>query len=469
MSDLVASPVVRLVVSHLATIVGFVMAMVLVARSEQQKRPTGSTMAWVLIIVLVPYVGVPLYLIFGGRKIKERSASKQRLYTMHATPNVEKGTTAYMLCASGAPEPTKDNRVEMLETGELAYAAVVEIIEQAKRSIHVSTLIFAGDEVGLAISDLLEKKARAGVEVRVLVDDLFRFRSNRAQIERLRDSGARVAWFMPVWSLPFRNHANLRLHRKAITVDGTITIVGGMNLAREYMGPTPIEGRWRDLSARVTGPAVDDVELLFEADWAFAAHVANEKRNPLPGTHDSTKRAGEAEIQVVGSGPDVPTDPIYDAFLSSIFGAKRRLWIATPYFVPDEALARAIVLAVRRGVDVHIVVPQRSNHPTADLAGGSYLREIAAAGGRIHCFVGAMMHAKIVVVDDSLGVLGSANMDMRSLFLDYEIALFFTSRREIEGLESWIESILPQCVDLAPAGRVRRIAESAARLIAPLE
>jgi cardiolipin synthase len=153
-----ASAVTHLVVSHLASILGFAMAVVLVARSARQRRPTGSTLAWVLAIVLIPYVGVPLYLAFGGRKLRQRSATKQKLYPALGAPIVASGTTTHMLCASGAPAPTAGNRVELLGTGEVAYAAVLEAIERAQRSIHVSTLIFAGDEVGLAISDRLEAK-----------------------------------------------------------------------------------------------------------------------------------------------------------------------------------------------------------------------------------------------------------------------------------------------------------------------
>jgi cardiolipin synthase len=452
--------------THLASIVGFVMALVLVARSAQQHRPIGSTFAWVLAIMLIPYVGVPLYLMFGGRKLKQRSEQKRQLYAEPQRTPAERGSLVHLLWASGAPPPTSGNTVELLATGEAAYAAVAEALRGASRSIHISTLIFAGDEVGLGLSALLEQKAREGLEVCLLVDALFRFRAGRRQVARLRAAGARVAWFMPVWSLRFRTSANLRLHRKAVLVDGAVAIVGGMNLASEYMGPTPLEGRWVDLSARLRGPVVADVEALFAADWAFAAPGARlaPARAPEP-----AQPAGGAAIQAVGSGPDVETDPIYDAFLTSIFSATRRLWIATPYFVPDDALARAIVLAARRGVDVRIVVPSRSNHLTADLSGGTYLREIAHAGARVHCFEGTMMHAKLMLVDDDLGVLGSANMDMRSLFLDYEVAFLFTSRPEIDGLAAWLETLFPRCRALLPATRTRALLESVGRLVAPLE
>jgi cardiolipin synthase len=453
---------VHLLLTHLLSIVGFVMAVIVIAVIVVQRRAPGTTFAWLLAIVLIPYIGVPLYLMFGGRKVMARDA-KQRLYA--PIPELEKDDSfGGMLCASGAPPPRAGNTCELYTTGEAAFAAVIEALESAQTSIRISTLILGADEVGDAILAVLESKARAGVEVRVLLDSLFKRRSGRKALRGLEQGGGHVAWFMPVWHLPFRRQmrANLRLHRKIIVVDGKTAIVGGMNLAHEYMGPTQAEGRWRDLSARVRGPAVADIDGVFRADWKFAAHedlIAPEPAAPT----------GDARLQTVGSGPDVADDLIYDAFLTAVFAARRRLWIATPYFVPDEALSRALVLACRRGVDVRVVVPAKSNHRTADYAGASYLRAVAAAGGRVCCFGPTMLHAKGILVDDTIAAIGSANLDMRSLFLNFEIALFATSAAEIASLAAWFDSVFPACGELPPAGAVRNLVESVARLVGPLE
>ncbi len=458
-----SSGVVQLLISHLVSIVGFAMGAVLVTVIVVQRRAPGTTFAWLLAIVLIPYVGVPLYVVFGGRKLRAR-VPKHPLYAAPAAP--PRGTIAAMLCASGAPPIRAGNEVALHVTGEIAYAAVLETLASAERSIHISTLILGNDEVGHAVIELLTAKARAGLEVRLLIDAMFKFRADRARLAALRRAGGRFAWFMPVWHLPSRRHANLRLHRKIIVVDGHTAIVGGMNLATEYMGPTPTAKRWRDLSSRVTGPAVADLAAVFRADWEFAAaeELAPGAIAALPPATD-----GGAAIQVIGSGPDVTNDLLYDAFLSAVFEARHRLWIATPYFVPDDGLARALVLAVRRGVDVRIIVPARSNHRTADLAGASYLRLVRAAGSKICCYEPGMMHAKCVLVDDHLAVFGSANLDMRSLFLNFEISLFLTSPAEVGNLAAWFESTWPACRDLAPAGRVRALVEALARLIGPLE
>jgi cardiolipin synthase len=228
------------------------------------------------------------------------------------------------------------------------------------------------------------------------------------------------------------------------------------------MGPTPLASRWRDLSMTVTGPAVADIGALFRADWEFAS---GEAMDPAP----TVAGDGPTRVQVIGSGPDSENDLIYDAFLSAIFEAKRRISIATPYFVPDEAIVHALVLAIRRGVAVQILVPLRSNHRTADLAGAAYLRELRDAGGSIRCYEPGMMHAKILLVDDDVGILGSANMDRRSFFLDYEIALLIADREEVARMEAWFLPLLERSVDLPPAGRIRALVEPFARLLAPLE
>lgn len=461
------SPIAHLVLSHVVSIVGFAMAIVLIADVLRSRRPAGSAMAWVLAIVLAPYLGVPLYLVFGGRKMLRAAQKKQRLYASPAPAGAPRNDLERMLIGVGAPPGRDGNEIRLLDTGEAAFREVIELVDGAQTSLDVSTLILAGDEVGQAVIERLAARAQAGVRVRVLVDALFRLRSMGGRLATLTRAGGQLAWFMPVVHVPFRGHANLRLHRKMVVADGRQALVGGMNIAREYMGPVPLPGRWRDLSASLVGPVVGDVAAIFESDWQFAAARASDVV-PGPPVMLGVPAAGEARVQVVGSGPDVVSDRIYDALLTAVFAARQRLWIATPYFIPDEALAKAFALAARRGVDVRILVPARSNHRIADYAGASYLRDVAEAGGKVFCYGPGMMHAKVAVFDDTLGVLGSANVDMRSFFLDYEIALLFSSHREVQGLAAWFEASLTQSRPPGPAGRGRRLVEDVTRVFGPL-
>lgn len=412
----------------------------------RQRRPTGNLIAWLLAIVFIPYLGIPLYLIIGGRKLP-RSLRGKRLDNEPARRVDD-------------PAPSSLHSVDWLDEGVLAYDNFLAQIRGAKRSIRIITFVLSNDDVGRSLVQALIERARQGLEVRLLIDDLLRFHAPRALLRELVSAGARVERFMPLFHLPFRGQNNLRNHRKIAVFDGERAIVGGMNLGREYLGPTADPARWRDLSLLVSGAAVVELDAVFRADWQFACGecLSVPARQP----------AGEITVRVVPSGPDAASDPIYDADLSAIFRAERRIWIATPYFVPDEVLMRALLIAVRRGVEVRILTPERSNHRLSDFAGSSCLRDLSAAGAIIQRFR-KMMHAKALLVDDSLCVVGSANFDMRSLFLSYEIALFFSGSAEVERLRQWFAASFGEC-SLGPprAGLVRGALDDLARLVAPL-
>jgi len=451
---------------HVFSVVGFLLAFFLLARVLREGRPPANTLAWVLAIVLVPYLSVPLYLLFGGRKHRRLAARKDPLYgapLLHCDDPTLNGIERIVV-TGGAPRSRGGAHVELLSNGEETFARVLELFKGARTSIDVSTFILGRDATGQALIDALCERARAGVRVRLLLDGLFVFRSGRRLLRQLIRAGGHYAVFMPLLRLPFRGPANLRNHRKIIVVDSEIAMLGGMNLAEEYMGPAPHTGRWLDVSMLIEGPAVAHIHNVFRSDWAFASREA-----AAPSAYPLLKRVGDATLQVVASGPDVPGDTYYDAMLTALFQAHERVWIATPYFIPDDALARGLVLAVRRGVDVRVLVPYQSNHMSADLAGASYLRQIATAGGRVHRYLPGMMHAKLVLIDRQLAILGSANFDMRSLFLDYEIAVFAYTQREVALFSAWFEGVLPYCdEDLPKPGIARQWAEDMGRLVAPL-
>ncbi len=465
---------IAFLVEHLASIVGFALGVLLLSRELRERRPTSVTIAWLLAVALVPYVGVPLYLVFGGRKLARRAASKKQLLVAKERIEAERrddaphgGTSAAvdrLLDGMGVLPAKNDNAVTLLTTGEAAYASLIELIDGASVSVHVTTFILGGDAVGDAILERLTERAKAGVEVRLLLDALFARRPHGAGLDALRAAGGRIAFFMPLVHIPFRGHANLRNHRKLAVADGARAVVGGMNLAEEYMGPTPFEGRWRDIAMRVDGSLAEDLEAVFRADWAFAA---GEELAPKPAPR--AFGSGTSSLRAVPSGPDVATDTLYDVLLTALFSATRRIWIATPYFVPDDALVRALVLACRRGVDVQIVLPARSNHLSADLAGGPSLRAVEEAGGAVRPYLPGMLHAKSYLVDDAIAVVGSANFDMRSLFLNYEIGIFLRSAAETTRLAAWFEEVFQDCAAERPEpGRLRAAAEDVARLVGPL-
>jgi cardiolipin synthase A/B len=446
----------------LAVLVG-VLTFGFAAATLRQRRPTGSAAAWLLLIVMVPYVGIPLYLSLGGRKVKRRALKKVPLSARAESLRLV-FTQIRALGSRGEDsrlEPADSSRVDWLADGVAAYGAFLAEVAAAKHSIRVQTFILGDDLTGRGVLDALIVRLGQGVEVELLLDDLFVFRAPREGLDRFRAAGGLVARFMPLLHVPFRGRANLRNHRKLAVFDGERAIVGGMNLADEYMGPSASPHRFKDLSVLVQGPSAGALDAIFRADWEFASGRA------LPASAPDAPLDGRT--RVVPSGPDCPTDTIYEALLTAIFRAEQRFWLATPYFVPDDALARALEIAARRGVDVRVLVPRRSNHPLADLAAAPSLRELAAAGGKVFRYLPGMLHAKAVLVDDDLAIVGSANFDMRSLFLDYEIALFFTKPAEVAALAVWFEAGIAQASSGPPlAGPLRAELERAFRLLAPL-
>ncbi|QEH33869.1 putative cardiolipin synthase YwiE [Aquisphaera giovannonii] len=465
-----------------ATHIGFFLGLIFLAHLIRQRRSPASTMAWLLVILFLPYLGVPLYLMLGGRKMSRMARRKPRVYERAGLQNPRsieghQGTERFLM-SYGVPPAREGNRVELLTRGEDAFRRLVELIDSATSSIHITTYILGRGRVGRELVEHLARRAAGGVSVRLLLDSVGSRRVRRRDLARLLESGARVAYFMPVLHVPFRGRANLRNHRKIVVVDGRIALTGGMNFAWPYMGPGPDDGLWRDLSAVIVGPSVADLDALFFSDWEFAT---GEDLRKMPPDGEDGERAGPAPppvagiagasstVQVVASGPDVQDDPLYETLVSLIFAASKRIWIVTPYFVPDEMLVRSLNLAARRGVDIRLIVPKRSNHLSTDLARESYLRELHESGGKVYLHQPVMMHAKAVLFDDNLAVIGSANMDNRSLFLNYEVALFLYSRECVADLAEWAlrlqfdsERELPQ------PGWLRELAESVVRLLSPL-
>ncbi len=473
LSDFVA----RGLVADLITLTGFLLALLVLGRLMSQKKAPANTFAWLLVIVLAPYVGVPLYLLFGGRKLRRLAARKTPLVTsLPGTPDAPARFTdwpvAQTIIAAGAPAPVAGNRLKLLTTGIATYEELERQIRAARHTIHLTTFILGRDDTGRRIISLLAERARTGVKVRLLLDSVGSMFISRAFTAPLREAGGEVIRFMPVLPFTSRGSANLRNHRKIAVFDHTAAIIGGHNLAQEYMGPHTFKRRFNDVGALVEGPAAMLLNEVFIADWCFASRRPPEPlRAPAP-AQGSTLR-GDAELQVVASGPDVPGDPLYEGIISMIQEAERSIWIVTPYFIPDDVLLRSLIVKARAGRAVTLVLPARSNHPVTDFARRHYVRELRLAGGQVMLFGPGMLHSKAVIVDDCIGLLGSANFDLRSLFVNFEIGLVVHSGPEVLAIKAWAESLLPHCRELKgdTARRHRVLAailEDFSRLLAPL-
>jgi cardiolipin synthase len=454
--------------THLATVVGALLSILAIAQMLRQRRTPSSTAAWLLAIIAVPYVGVPLFLMFGGRKLRRRAESKDDLdlAAHHAIPLERANYVDRTLRSYGIPGATTGNRMTLCTTGVEGRRALVELLDEAQRSIHVETFIFGRDEVGREVLERLARRAAEGLEVRLLVDGVGSLWTPRSFYAPLVQAGGKVAVFSPAIHVPFLRRTNLRNHRKIAVADGRRALAGGMNITGEEMSATASRLAWQDLSFVVEGPAAWHFDQVFRSDWRFAKgeDLAVPRDLPYAGVESH-----EAVLQVVPSGPDVAKDPLLDTILMSIFSAKERVWIVTPYFVPDDTVEQALVVACHRGVDVSIILPARSNHALADVARGSFLRHIQEAGGTIWQYAPAMLHAKLVIVDHDLAMVGSANIDMRSLLLNFEIMQFVYSPAEIVACEQWVQGLVRESkAGMSAAGVVRELIEGITRLVEPL-
>ncbi len=438
-------------VTHAVAVLSMLAALVPMFRVLRSGgRSSQSTLAWLLALVFVPLLAIPLYLLLGSRKFPRRAKLPGR-------PT-----------ESGVAPARAGHAFELLTTGESAYAALMARIDGATRTIDLTMFILGDDATGWAFVASLASRARRGVRVRVILDAVGCRRTLRRASRILAAAGAEVRAFMPLRHSPVRGRTNLRSHRKLAIFDGQQVFTGGMNLAEEYMGkdvPRAGPPRWRDVAAVTSGPAAEDAAEIFASDWHFCGGSTPPAVEPRPAT--AAPPAGDAVVQMVASGPDMATDTVYDLFLTGIFAARERIAIVTPYYVPDELLQHALVLAARRGVRTELLVPLRSNHRVADVARRSLLRELTGAGVLVHYYGAGMVHAKTMVIDDAFAYVGSPNFDMRSLFLNYECALCLYSPSAVGEVRRFVDDLVAECRDVAPPPGEHRALELIARLLAP--
>lgn len=432
----------------------------------RQRRHPVAAVAWILFILLLPYLALPAFLLFGTRKLARPSLA--------ALPTLPGACRADVwgietIEALGQPAPARYCDLNVHEDGRQAGEALLATIDGAQTSIDLCTFIIGRDGFGEAVIDQLCSKARAGVRVRLLLDGMGILMARRPNLTRLIEAGGELELFVPPLHSPLKGPTNLRNHRKLLIADaGQDTSrlwCGGRNLAAEYFGGAPGSAPWRDLSFDVRGPLTAQASALFERDWTFARARRPVAPGSLPAEQAPVAFAPDG-AQLVASGPDQADDTVYALLVTAAYRAQRRIALATPYFVPESALLMALCLAARRGVAVDLLLPVHSNHPLSDLARGRPLRALAAAGARIWLAPG-MMHAKLAVIDDALALAGSANLDSRSLFLNYELMVAFHHGEDVRRFAAWFdrEKTTASPYVATPPGLIRDAAEGMLQLL----
>jgi cardiolipin synthase len=473
-------------VLYLLTIAGLVLTIV-----QQRGNPT-KTLAWAVLVVVVPLVGITFYLVFGKNYRREKMLSRKEqsdqqqltriIGKLIATDNYRTWSKdvsrsffdfmdiAHMLTKSGYTLPTRHNSVQLLKNGRQKYDALLSAIDAAKHHVHLEYYIIENDEIGNQLRKLLIKKAREGVEVRVISDHFGSFGLSRDFINSLLAAGAQVYPFFRIHLAAFKSKINYRNHRKIAVIDGLVGFVGGINIADHYLSGLPDIGIWRDTHVRVEGDAVRWLQAVFLLDWHFVSKqlIANTETYFPPHSVVQT-----CVVQIATSGPDSDWATIMQTYFAAINHAKERLYIASPYFIPNEALLTALQAAALRGIDVRLLMSARSDSSITQWASMSYVSDILESGASVFLYEKGFSHSKLLMVDGEFCSVGTANMDVRSFEHNFEVNAIiynadFTQHLEEEFLHDLENSRRLSLAEWRKRSRFEQLMENLSRLLAPL-
>jgi cardiolipin synthase len=452
------------------------------------KKRTTSALAWCLVVLLLPLLGSLMFVVVGytyvdrplRRKRRHRheftttepSTLQRRTYEALSAEQVRlagwKGLGRLAAKLGNGPL-VEGNEVDVYHEATDAFDAMFAAIESAEHHIHLQFYIIQPDEIGRRLIKCLAERARAGVEVRLLYDAIGSFTLPSRLLLPLVAAGGKCSDFMGINPLRRRFRINLRNHRKIVVVDGQTAFTGGVNIGLEYLGLDPKFGYWRDSHLRLRGPAAAQLQRVFIEDWDFATGQQVQGPEYFP-TIDS---AGTTIVQIVDSGPDEDINSTRALVLAAIMSAERRIWIASPYIVPDTSVLEALLIAAHWDIDVRLLLPRKPDRRLPRIASRYLWGDLMAAGVRIYEYTRGMMHAKLMVVDDQWGWVGTANLDGRSLALNFENLCVLHSPDAVADLAAAFERDLDDSEEVDAeefAGRPwsHRAGENVARLFAPL-
>ena len=448
-------------------------------------RQPAKTMAWALVIWFIPVVGIGFYLFFGINTRKERNVSERSMNQLTKRSMLEFAEQQNLrlpekhkplidlFVNQNLALPFKDNHVEIYTDGYAFFPALLAAIAGAKQSIHIDMYIFADDALGTLISDALIDKAHEGVEIRVVYDDVGCWNVKHDFFEHMREEGIQVMSYLPVRFPSFTSKVNYRNHRKIVVIDGNVGFIGGMNIALRYVKGTG-QMPWRDTMMKVTGGAVYALQRAFLVDWYFVDRTLLSDRKYYPSALRDEQMANNCLAQVVTSGPVTPYPEIMQGFVRIILGARRYLYLETPYFLPNDSVLFALKTAALAGVDVRVLCPKYSDARFVEWASRSYLREVVEAGVQVSLYKPGFLHSKLMVCDDSISTCGSTNLDFRSFENNFEANIFFYDegvalRMKKIYLDDEKQSILlTQVPGRMNRGFFKRLWESVTRMLSPL-
>ncbi len=438
-----------------------------------QKREAAATLSWLFALAFLPVIGFVIYHFLGPQRIRRQQSKRLRSKALlgkhtQSGPHSASQSALSLVCeASSGFAASSAKTAKLLACGTDCFIAILKAIGEAKKHIHLEYYIFEPDIIGTQFRDALIERANAGIKVRLLLDAIGSANIGDKFLKPLLDAGAEVAFFHRThirWRGLWRPKINLRSHRKIVIIDGLLGFTGGINITDDENGAvnkTP----YRDLHIAVTGDVVRWLQLAFLEDWVYAGkHLPNETELFTP--HPQAK----IKAQIIPSGPDSAWESIHRAKVFAISHAQKRVWLATPYFVPSESSRMAIVSAALRGLDVRLIVPAKSDSRLVDAAARSYFEEMLMAGVKIHSCP-YMLHTKALLIDDETLILGSANFDNRSFRLNFELCILI----EDTNLAQDLHQVLLEDIEksrlikkILPQNLLHRLAEASARLLSPM-
>ncbi|MGD6833851.1 cardiolipin synthase [Sutcliffiella halmapala] len=453
--------------------------------SLENRHPT-RTLTWLVVLGSFPVLGFFFYLLFGRNVRKRRLFQRKALFDKEAIREIEgeriytnddiaslgeSKRSIFRLSQNIGRSPISfQTDTEVLTDGDRTFSKILEEINKAKHHIHLEYYIVKNDEIGNQIKQLLMEKAKSGVYVRFLFDAVGSLGLGKAYLKELREAGVEIVSFSPVAFPVFNNKVNFRNHRKIIVVDGEVGFVGGLNIGDEYLGRDEYFGYWRDTHLFVKGEAVRTLQLIFLQDWYYATDQSLLTPSYLTPTLTERKHGG---VQMIAGGPDQEWEVIKSLYFSMITSAQKSIWIASPYFVPDDDIFTALKVAALSGLDVRLLVPKRPDKRIVYYASHSYFPEMMEAGVQIYEYEKGFLHSKVVIVDDEIASIGTANMDMRSFHLNFEVNAFLYNTESVLSLVEDFEKDLLESNPIVKGVFAKRpfyqkVAESLARLASPL-
>jgi cardiolipin synthase len=453
---------------------------VVVVVISENRNPV-KTLAWVLILLLLPLLGLVIYYFFGEdnrkhRLISRKMKKKLNRNSLHSfdrlernSPPAEYSRLVALLNELGDSKLYGGNSITFYSSGKDKFEALFHEIRKAKKHIHIQYYIYMDDEIGCRLRDLLLEKVQEGVEVRLLYDDVGSWKAKKRFFKEMEKGGIKVTPFLEVAFPLLTSRVNYRNHRKVVVIDGEVGFMGGMNVANRYVNGIDGGKVWRDIHFKLEGKAVHGLQASFIIDWYAARKEFLVSQRYFP----EQEERGEAIMQIATSGPVGEFKEIHQGIFHAIANAKKRVYIQTPYFIPTESLLLVLQTAAQSGIDVRLMLPEHSDTTFVHIASLSYIKDLLSAKVKVYFFKPGFLHSKLMLVDDSLVVTGSANMDVRSFEHNFEIdvfvysntvaatanAIFLTDMADSEQLyfEEWRQRPLH-----------KRFVESLLRLLTPL-